>query len=133
MTAGCLCEWTALETGDGSWGRVVRCAAGRVNTVAQTSVRRQGRADEIYRGLWQLCWLLISSVAKTAAVVYRACYWEHSCSCCVAGIGSFFFSFLLLAISMNLSFADLLVGGETEADLQEVSKKAGATPCSLSS
>lgn len=59
--------------------------------------------------LWQLCWLLIPSVSKTAEVAYRAFYQKYRCSYCVAGIGSFFFSFLSLAISGSLSFADLFM------------------------
>lgn len=58
-----------------------------------------------------LCWLLVSSVVKAAAVICRACHWELNCRAfpCEAEIGIYCSSSSFWVVSIDLSFVGLWV------------------------
>ena len=112
------------DKGDKEWGGTQVAGVSVCNTCV-------AKASETCRGLWQICWPLVSLWMKSARFVCRAghhpprsllvwgCYWRP------------LLSSLFLAVSMCLSFASL-GGVKPKLDFYEVSQKArevGHSPC----
>lgn len=97
-------SWLPVQIGGSSWGQGGSQSGGireGGNLWGEITVVKSAG------GSWQLSWALVSSVAKAVGILHRAV--NHSCSCCVADIGSPRHSSLLQPVFIYLSFVSLWV------------------------